>query len=126
MAVISMFDPTDTRPNSAGCRIATPVTAAERAVLLELADDAGTVMADLECELADRHDGCHVAFAATVDGGDQWWWVRWSTKAREVIVLDVCAGVGWPGGDDCLLPCDHPGPHSFELWAPLLDGSPAR
>src|SRR4051794_6977980 len=117
MAVISMFDPTDTRLKSAGCRVATSVTATERAALLRLADHVGTVMAELACELVARHDGSHVAFAAAVDGGDRWWWVRWSAKAREVVALDVCAGVGRPAGDDCLLPCDHPGPHSFELWA---------
>jgi hypothetical protein len=81
----------------------------------------------LSCELAAGHESSHVAFVAAVNGGDQWWWVRWDgdlDETVEVIQIDPC-DAELPQGryaDDCLLPGGHPGPHSFHLpplaWPP--------
>jgi len=82
-----------------------------------LPDRTDRALRGVACELVAGHDGRHIAFVVASDGGDRWWWVRWTARAREVVPLDVCEAVGHPFLDDCLLPPGHPGPHSFELRA---------
>ena len=74
----------------------------------------------LGCELVARHGGHHVALVATSDGGDRWWWLRWDLQHDEVVQIDPCAAELQQGRytDDCFLPEDHPGAHSFALPPP--------
>jgi hypothetical protein len=104
-------------PGSNRCRAATSLTAIEIAKLRVMCDQVPAAQTSLSCEMAAGHDGSHVAFAATADDGEMWWWLYWSGQAREVRQVDLCDGrcLDDPYLDDCLLPDGHPGPHSFDL-----------
>jgi len=82
--------------------------------------DVNVESGGLICELVAGHDGDHVALAGTGNGGDQWWWLRWTgelSAPTDVIQIDPC-DVELPHAryaDNCFLPQGHPGPHSFHL-----------
>ena len=80
----------------------------------------------LVCELVHGHDGSHVALAATALDDDQWWWLRWHERFREIIQVDPCAVelAHESYQDCCTLPDGHAGPHSFDL--PPLPPPPGR
>ena len=75
------------------------------------------MQAVLRCEIAAGHSGSHVAFAASADDGELWWWLCWAEPTREVRQIDLCDGrsLNDPYLDDCLLFDGHPGMHSFDL-----------
>jgi hypothetical protein len=104
-------------PQPAACGVTTSVTASELAVLIALSDAVDPVLLSPACELAAGHDGGHVAFVGAVHSGDQWWWVRWRGRSHEVVPLDSCNAERAVGTDFdcCMLPCDHPGPHSYDI-----------
>jgi len=99
------------------CGATTSLTAIEAAKLRVVCYQVPAPDAVLSCEVAAGHDGSHVAFATTASDGDLWWWLHWGERARDVRRVDLCSGslLDDPFPDDCLLPADHPGPHSFEL-----------
>ena len=99
------------------CGATTQVRPADVAPLPVSARQEGQGWRAVDCELAEGHDGSHVAFLAAADGGDQWWWLRWASESREAVHIDPCAVEGVNGAyrDDCLLPDGHLGLHSFEL-----------
>ena len=99
------------------CGSATHVGSVDSARLPASARQDGRAWPAVDCELAAGHDGSHVAFVAAADEGEQWWWLRWSPRTREVVQIDPCAVEGVSGAyrDDCLLPDRHLGPHSYEL-----------
>jgi hypothetical protein len=99
------------------CGRQTPISALEYATLDELPDRLARVTDDAACELAAGHRGSHVSFVVAAQQGDHWWWLRWNLKHRELVRLDPCTHTARDEGaeDDCLLPSDHPGLHSFEL-----------
>jgi hypothetical protein len=70
---------------------------------------------ELACELAAGHHDLHAAFAGATDGGERWWWIRWSVHHRELRNLEICNRTDPQSGDDCLLPAEHPERHSFEM-----------
>jgi hypothetical protein len=98
------------------------------AKLTMLPQAAAPALRQLACELAALHDGPHVAFTLAALDGDQWWWLRWTGRVREVIQLDPCddGPDEEPGCDFCLLPCGHPGPHSFEIRLSIRVGTEQR
>jgi anti-anti-sigma factor len=89
------------------------------AMLSGLSGLIGDVRRCVRCELVAEHVESHVAFVAATDDGDRHWWMRWSQQGSQIIALDMCARESrhGPHGDPCLLPVEHPGPHSFELGA---------
>lgn len=110
------------------CDVTVRLTASELATLTTLPQAAGPALRHLSCELAALHDGPHVAFTLAALEGDQWWWLRWTGRVREVIQLDPCddGPVEGPGCDFCLLPDGHPGPHSFEIRLSIRIGTKQR
>jgi hypothetical protein len=114
-------------PEPVRCGVTTGLTAIEAARLRVNCRQIPAVDAVLICELAAGHDGSHMAFATTADDGQPWWWLCWEGQTRQVRQIELC-DTSWlnePYIDDCLLPEDHPGPHSYELhdgkqltWAP--------
>ena len=102
------------------CGAVATVSAAKLVTLPAISEDAQQVSGRVCCELVTGHDGSHLALVATTHGGDQWWWLRWDGKVRELIQIDPC-DAELPQGryaDDCVLPKGHPGPHSFDLRPP--------
>ena len=81
-----------------------------------LPSTVGPVLLALTCELADGHDGSHLAFTVAVHGGERWWWLHWTADLRNLVEAEACDDTA-PERDDCLLPKGHPGPHSFEIRA---------
>jgi hypothetical protein len=104
-------------PGSIRCRVATSLTAIEIAKLRVMCGEVPAAQTLLSCEIAAGHDGSHVAFAATADDGELWWWLYWGGQTRDVRQVDLCDGrrLDDPYLDDCLLPDGHQGPHSFDL-----------
>jgi len=70
----------------------------------------------LACELATGHDGSHIALAASSEGDSLWWWLCWGSRARQVRQIELCDGrdLDDPYLDECLLPREHPGLHSYQ------------
>lgn len=101
------------------CGDTTRLTASECATLSALPATVDRVLRRLACELGAGHDGWHLAFTVAAHGGDQWWWLCWAERLREVVQIDPCDSTRMYGfaRDCCLLPCRHPGPHSFEVRA---------
>jgi hypothetical protein len=98
------------------CAVITTLTAAEVAGLGALIDLVGPPLRGrVGCELAAGHEGLHAAFVVAVDGGDRWWWIRWSFRQRVLCHLEICDSVDPGDGDDCLLMAGHPGRHSFQM-----------
>ena len=99
------------------CGATTTLAAREAARLRVDCYQVPALDALLSCELVAGHDGSHAAFATTASDGEPWWWLHWGEQAREVRQAGLCGGclLDDPFPDDCLLPGDHPGPHSFEL-----------
>jgi hypothetical protein len=99
------------------CGATTRVRSADSARLPESARRHGTAAQPRACELPAGHDGGHVTFLAASDGYESWWWLRWGLQTREILHIDPCPAQGNPGAypDDCLLPDNHVGPHSFEM-----------
>jgi hypothetical protein len=94
----------------------TPLTEAEIAAVHRLHDPVDPPPQDhLVCELGAGHDDAHLAFVVAVAGGEMWWWLRWSSQRRELVPLEACPGADRLSGDDCLLPVERPGLHSFEF-----------
>ena len=104
----------------ARCRTGTCLTAGELATLTALPHPAQPVPRDVSCELATGHDAGHVAFIVAAHDGDQWWWLRWTGESRDLVQIDPCTAerATGPYRDCCLLPDQHPGPHSFDLESP--------
>ena len=100
---------------SSRCGAAASVGPANMQVLLGLRHRTNAPLDRVRCELGADHEDSHVAFVMAACGGDHWWWARWDASRREVVRSDVCDGVHQADLDDCLLPFDHTGPHSFEL-----------
>jgi hypothetical protein len=92
---------------------------AHAAMLVGLSGLVGDVRQCVLCELVAEHVESHVAFVAATEDGDRHWWMRWSHKGCRILPLDMCARESLHGrhGDVCLLPVEHPGPHSFDLGA---------
>jgi anti-anti-sigma factor len=92
---------------------------AQAAMLAGLSGLVGDVRQCVLCELVADHVAHHVAFVAATDEGDRHWWMRWSPGGCQILALDMCARESRHGrhGDPCLLPVEHPGPHSFDLGA---------
>jgi hypothetical protein len=101
------------------CPASTGVTTAECARLDALPSTLGPPSPSIGCELAAGHDGSHLAFAVAACGGERWWWLRWGTDHRTLTEADTCDRTqdDGPQRDDCLLPRDHPGPHSYQIRA---------
>lgn len=98
------------------CLETTTLTASEISTLRALPDLAGPPSKhDFACELAAGHHDLHAAFVVATDGGERWWWIRWSVHHRELRDLEICTRTDEQSGDDCLLPAQHPGRHSFEM-----------
>jgi hypothetical protein len=102
------------------------VDANELVRLTALAEYVGPDEDRLRCELVAGHDGSHIALVATRYDGEQWWWLRWDGQPGEVIQIDPCDAELSEGryADDCFLPANHPGAHSFDLQP--LTSSPGR
>lgn len=78
----------------------------------------GAVQQAVACELVAGHEGSHVAFTVASDDGDRPWWIAWSRRRFQVITIDVCTHETEDHDrDTCLLPAEHPGPHSYQLVA---------
>jgi hypothetical protein len=101
------------------CLTSTDLTRAESTGLAALPLTVGRVPHTVTCELAAGHDGSHLAFTVAVHGGERWWWLHWTVDLRILVEAEVCDRTidNSPDRDDCLLPKDHPGPHSFEIAA---------
>ncbi|GIE94374.1 hypothetical protein [Paractinoplanes rishiriensis] len=101
------------------CAAVTRFSAAEQARLAALPSDDGPVPEPVGCELAVGHDGSHVAFVVAVHGGERWWWLRWAPDARTLTEAASCDHTRDHGQyrDDCLLPHNHTGPHSYDIRA---------
>ena len=99
------------------CGATTWLTAAERATLAVLPWRTDRPTEVVDCELATDSHGDHLAFVVAADGGEQWWWLRWSNRSRELAQIDPCSAVQTDPvmDDDCMLPDDHSGPHSFDM-----------
>jgi hypothetical protein len=94
------------------------LTEAQTAALAGLPRLVGDVQQHVVCELAARHDGSHVAFIVASDDGERSWWMLWLRQQCQIIALDVCSHeTDDQNHDACLLPVQHPGPHSFDLAA---------
>lgn len=102
-------------PQGTRCTAVGIVSHREFAILLSLRQRVGLPPREVRCELVTGHDGSHVAFALAAEGGDVWWWARWTADGSEVVPLDPCETVCPVEQDDCLLPAGHPGPHSFQF-----------
>jgi hypothetical protein len=113
-----------TRTMKARCPATVAVSAAVLATLMALEEQVRTEGDRVGCELGSGHCGSHLALVATVQGGDQWWWLRWDGQLREVIQIDPCEAELPQGqyADGCVLPDGHPGPHSFDLSPPSPGG----
>lgn len=72
------------------CDVTTRLTPSELAGLTMLPQAAAPALRQLACGLAALHDGPHVAFTLAALDGDQWWWLHWTGRIREVIQLDPC------------------------------------
>jgi len=110
------LDPT-ARPGLARCSAPTKATAAQVAALRALPDPVEPVTPHLACELAAGHQDDHAALAVASHGGDQWWWLRWDRRRRDVVQIDPCEATehAAPDPEYCLFPAGHPGSHSFNL-----------
>jgi hypothetical protein len=111
------------------CPAGATVNADEFPASLAGCEDVHLESSPLVCELVAGHDGGHVALAATVYAGDQWWWLRWDGRPGEainVIQIDPCDVELRHAryADTCFLPKGHPGPHSFHL--PPLASAPQQ
>lgn len=106
-----------TLTTKARCPTTVAVSAAVLATLMAPKDEVCIKGDRVGCELGSGHQGSHMALAATMRGGDQWWWLRWDGQLREVIQIDPCQAELPQGqyADGCVLPNSHPGPHSFDL-----------
>jgi hypothetical protein len=104
-------------PERIRCGIMTSLTDIEAAKLRVVCDEDPAMQATLSCEIAAGHDGSHVAFAASADDGELWWWLCWTGHTRELRQIAICDGrcLDDPCLDDCLLFDGHPGMHSFDL-----------
>src|SRR5690349_1730205 len=102
----------DSRTGSISCGTTMRVGSADVALLPASARRDGGACPVVACELGTGHDGSHSAFLAAADGGEQWWWLRWTPQAREIVQIDPCAVAGVNGAyqDDCMLPDGHHGP----------------
>lgn len=109
-----------TRTRKARCPAAGAVSAAVLATVRALEEHVRTEGDRVGCELGSGHHGSHLALVATLQGGDQWWWLRWDGRLLEVIQIDPCEAELPQGqfADACVLPEGHPGPHSFDLAPP--------
>jgi hypothetical protein len=107
----------DARPDPIACGTTMRVGSGDAALLPASARRDGALWRVVACELAADHDASHAAFLAAADGGEQWWWLRWSLQTRDIVQIDPCAVVGFHGGyrDDCMLHDGHHGSHSYEL-----------
>jgi hypothetical protein len=98
------------------CAETTTLIAPEISALRALPDLAGPPpKQQFACELAARHHDLHTAFLGATDGGERWWWIRWNVHHRELRHLEICNRTDQQSEDDCLLPAEHPGRHSFEM-----------
>ena len=104
-------------PEHTRCAVMTSLMDVEVAKLRVVCGQVPAPQAALSCEVGAGHDGHHMAFAASADGGDLWWWLCWTGQTRELRQIETCEGscLDDPYLDDCLLPDGHPGPHSFDL-----------
>ena len=104
------------------CRATTILTSSELTTLTALAGTTELVSRALACELETGHESWHVAFTVAAHNGEQWWWLRWAERHRDVVQIDPCGSTRTDGPqlDDCLLPGRHPGPHSFDIQARVL------
>jgi hypothetical protein len=102
------------------CPAGAAVGATELLTLIAHSEEAISASGRLRCELMAGHAGRHVAFVATVHGGNQWWWLCWEGllgEKIEAVQINPC-NAELPQGryaDDCVLPEGHPGLHSFDL-----------
>jgi len=99
------------------CPASTRLTAEESAELDALPSPVDPVPRSVTCELAADHLGRHVAFTVAASGGERWWWLLWAADLRKLVEAHPCdrRQNHGPHRDDCLLPQDHPGPHSFDI-----------
>lgn len=108
------------RTETTRCRMVATVNTAALQTLPASSEVTHPQSGHLSCELMTGHDGSHVALVGTAHDGDQWWWLRWDGQpgeAIEVVQMDSC-DAKLPHGryaDDCFLPADHPGLHTFDL-----------
>jgi hypothetical protein len=105
---------------STQCGVTASLTPADLTALDALPRPVDPPLRSLVCELAEGHDGSHVAFTVAAHDGDQWWWLHWTGSQRRLGPLDRCDAEppSVADLDCCLLPLDHEGPHSFALVAP--------
>lgn len=115
------------------CGTGARLDSTERAVLTALPEPVAPMVESLSCELAVGHDGAHVAHALSAGGDARSWWLRWTAQARQLVELELCEvdDTSTPPVDCCLLPLDHPGPHSYDVAArpprrAPAPGGPAR
>jgi hypothetical protein len=103
------------------CATSTRLVDNEFATLQLLPAAVDPILRSIKCELAAGHSGSHVAFTVAVSGGEHWWWLRWESGLRNLVRADGCVHIreDGPQSDECLLPEDHQGPHSFEIRAVL-------
>ena len=101
------------------CPTSTRLTVSEAARLDALPSTVDPALQPVVCELATGHVGSHVAFAVAGSVGERWWWLHWSVDLRALVEAHPCgcSQNHGPHRDDCMLPRDHPGPHSFDIRA---------
>ena len=99
------------------CSAFTAATSGEVARLSALPGHVGAVPPSVRCQLAHGHDDGHAAFIVAADGGDRWWWLCWTAGHRDLVERDPCDEIEQAHGlpEECMLPRQHPGPHSYEI-----------
>ena len=117
MIALSFLPAQDAGTAAVACGASTRVGPADSARLPVSARQNGRSRRSAVCELADGHQGSHMAFLTASGAGERWWWLSWGPPNREVVQIDPCPIEDSSSAyrDDCLLPASHVGPHSFDL-----------
>ncbi|WP_331726503.1 hypothetical protein OG592_43975 (plasmid) [Streptomyces avidinii] len=100
------------------CAVGTSFTVEEHRHLADLEYGANMLDDFTWCDLQAGHDGeWHYALAQMA--GEDEWWLRWRTGARELITLPGCTARDTENipsdPEPCLLYADHAGPHTYEF-----------
>jgi hypothetical protein len=80
-------------PEPIRCGVTTSLIDIEAAKLRAVCRQTRAMHAVLTCEIAAGHDGSHVAFAASAEDGDLWWWLCWARRGRSARSRYVTAAV---------------------------------